>query len=185
MALNLTIPGQMTEAELHGLMELARRVPPGGVIVEVGSLYGLSSWHISKACHPGVTVFCIDPWERANWIINLVEKPQNAPPFSRAAFEQFTRDCGNIVMIQGYSPKVARGWSLPVDLYVEDAVHRNPVLGQNISFWSDRIKPGGTVAGHDYCAAWPDVATEADALAARWSSRVELVDTLWSVRRPI
>ena len=98
-------------------MELARRVPPGGIIVEAGSLYGLASWHISKACHPGVTVFCIAPWERANW--------------------------------------------------------------------SDRIKPGGTVAGHDYCAAWPEVATEADALAARWSSRVELVDTLWSVRRPV
>jgi hypothetical protein len=49
MTLNLSIPGQMTETELHRLMELASRVRPGGIIVEVGCLYRLSSWHISKA----------------------------------------------------------------------------------------------------------------------------------------
>lgn len=49
MNLNLSIPGQMTETELHRLMELASRVRPGGIIVEVGCLYRLSSWHISKA----------------------------------------------------------------------------------------------------------------------------------------
>lgn len=34
MALNLSIPGQMTKTELHGLMELASRVRPGGIIVK-------------------------------------------------------------------------------------------------------------------------------------------------------
>ena len=184
MTLNLSIPGQMTETELNRLMALASRVPPGGIIVEVGCLYGLSSWHISKACQPGVTLFCVDPWERAKWIIDLVEKPQNAPPFSKQAFAHFTRDCGNIVMIQGYSPQIARGWKLGIDLYVEDAIHANPVLGQNIAFWTSRIKPGGIAAGHDHCADWPDVMSEADALAKRWFSKVECFDTLWSVARP-
>ncbi|MCA3415978.1 MAG: hypothetical protein INF84_15390 [Roseomonas sp.] len=67
---------------------------------------------------------------------------------------------------------------------MEDAIHANPVLGQNVAFWSARIKPGGTAAGHDYCADWPDVKSEAEALAKRWSSRVEVFDTLWSVERP-
>jgi len=26
-------------------------------------------------------------------------------------------------MVPGYSPDIARGWKLPIDLYVEDAVH--------------------------------------------------------------
>jgi hypothetical protein len=38
LALNLFIPGQMTKTELHRLMELASRVPPGGIMVEVGCL---------------------------------------------------------------------------------------------------------------------------------------------------
>jgi len=114
--LNLSIPGQMTETELHRLMELARRVPPGGIIVEVGCLYGFSSWHISKACQPGVTLFCVDPWERAKWIVDLVEKLQDAPPFSKQAFAHFTRDCDDILIIQGYSPQIARGWKLGIDL---------------------------------------------------------------------
>ena len=67
------------------------------MIVEVGSLYGLCSWHLAKHCAPSVTLFCIDPWERRPWIIEQVEEPQKAPPFSRAAFEEYTADCDNIV----------------------------------------------------------------------------------------
>lgn len=75
--LNRDIPGQMSDAELERLIELARSVPQNGIIVEVGSLYGLSSWHLSKYCAQGVTVFCIDPWQREKWIVDLVEIPQN------------------------------------------------------------------------------------------------------------
>jgi Methyltransferase domain len=184
LIVNRSIPGQMTDSELLRLCELARAVPPDGVIVEVGSLYGLSSWHLAKNCAPGVTIFCIDPWKREPWIINLVEIPQKAPPFDRAAFEKYTADCDNIVMVQGYSPHVAKGWKLPIDLYVEDAMHINPILAANINFWSARVRPGGVVSGHDYCAEWPDVKREADAVAQREGSRVELVDTYWSVRKP-
>ena len=96
----------MTETELHRLMELARRVPPGGIIVEVGCLYGFSSWHISKACQPGVTLFCVDPWERAKWIVDLVEKLQDAPPFSKQAFAHFTRDCDDIRLFRAIARKL-------------------------------------------------------------------------------
>jgi len=171
----------MTDAELIRLMELASAVPPNGIIVEVGCLYGLSSWHIAKACKPGVILFCIDPWKRERWIVNLVEKPQNGPHFSRRSFEQYTADCNNIVMIQGYSPRIASGWNLPVDLYVEDAVHTNPVLSSNISFWSKRVKPGGVICGHDYVSQWPHVIAEADRLASYYRTTLEVVDTLWSV----
>ncbi|MCA3358958.1 MAG: hypothetical protein ING02_13265 [Roseomonas sp.] len=63
MTLNLLIPAQVTETGLYRLMDLARRVPADGNIVEVGSLYGLSSWRISKPCQAGVTLFHMDPWE--------------------------------------------------------------------------------------------------------------------------
>lgn len=184
--LNRTIPGQMTDAELLRLAELAHGVPPGGVIVEIGPLYGLSTWHLAQHCDPSVTVFCIDPWQRERWIIEAVEEAQGAPPFSRAEFERYTADCRNIVMLQGYSPQVAAGWQLPIDLFVDDAVHENPTLGQSLAFWSSRLKPGGVASGHDCCDQWPDVRREATALAASWpGAELVVVDSLWSVMRPL
>lgn len=182
--LNRSIPGELRDAELARIMELAAAVPKGGVVVEIGSLYGLSSWHLAKACAPGVTVFCVDPWQREQWVIDIVEKPLNAPPFCRAAFESYTADCDNIVMIEGYSPQIARGWNLPVDLYFEDAVHTNPTLATNLAFWSERVKPGGVIAGHDYAKYWPEVMEEVDGLAKRVGSKLTVVDTVWSLRKP-
>jgi hypothetical protein len=65
----------MSDAQLYQIIELARRVPSNGVIMEVGSLYGLTSWHLSKYSDPSVTIFCIDPFQRAQWLVDLVEKP--------------------------------------------------------------------------------------------------------------
>lgn len=182
--LNRSIPGQMSDQELLRLMQLARMVPENGIIVEVGCLYGLSSWHLAKACAPGVTIFCIDPWRPEKWVTDLVERPQNAPPFSREAFARFTADCNNIVMVQGYSPDIARGWKIPIDLYVEDAVHANPILQRNLNFWGQRVRPGGVISGHDYTPEWPDVIKEVNALANGLQSQITLVDTLWSVEKP-
>jgi hypothetical protein len=182
--LNRSIPGQMTDNELARLAYLASQVPAGGIIVEVGCLYGLSSWHIAQHCQPGVTLFCIDPWERVSWIVGLVEQPMNAPEFGRQAFEMFTSDCRNIVMVQGFSPSVAKGWNVPIDMYVEDAVHTNPELAENISFWSSKIKSGGIVCGHDYGNQFLDVPHEAHALAKHYNAQIELVDTFWSIRKP-
>lgn len=181
--LNRSIPGQMSDAELHRVIALAQSVPPGGIIVEVGSLYGLSSWHLARHSAPGVTVFCVDPWERAPWIIDLVEKPQNAPPFCREAFEAYTADCTNIVMIQGYSPQIARGWHLPIDLYFEDAMHHNPVLRTNLDFWSARVKAGGIIAGHDYAPQFPEVISETHALSARYGGALTTVESVWSLAK--
>jgi hypothetical protein len=173
----------MTDNELARLAYLASQVPPGGIIVEVGCLYGLSSWHIAQHCQPGVTLFCVDPWERVPWIIGIVEGPLQAPEFGRKAFETFTADCDNIVMVQGFSPDVAKGWNVPIDMYVEDAVHTNPELGQNMSFWSTKVKSGGIVCGHDYGDQYPDVAQEAQKLARQYDSSIELIDTFWSIKK--
>jgi hypothetical protein len=182
--INTDIPGQMTRKELSAVSYLASTVPDRGIIVESGSLFGLSSWHWSNNSTPGCQVFCIDPWERVKWIVDLVEKPQGTRPFSRAAFEEYTADCKNIIAIQGYSPSVLRNWNLPIDIYFDDAMHQNPVLRENLQFWSKFIVPGGYVCGHDYCQEWPDVIHEANLIAQRWNTKVHVVETVWWVQRP-
>lgn len=182
--INTDIPGQMTKNELSAISYLASTVPDRGIIVEAGSLFGLSSWHWSNNSAPSCSIFCIDPWERVKWIVDLVEKPQGTKQFSRAAFEYYTADCKNIIAIQGYSPIILRNWKLPINIYFDDAIHQNPVLHQNLQFWSSFIVPGGYVCGHDYSNEWPDVIHEANLISQSWNTKVHVVETVWWVQRP-
>ncbi|MGY2052152.1 class I SAM-dependent methyltransferase [Methylobacterium sp. JK268] len=182
--LNPTIPGQMERAELEALCALAQEVPDHGIIVEVGSLCGLSAWHWSHNAKETVQVFCIDPWERQPWIVNLVEKPFGIGEFGKHIFDKHTADCKNVIGIRGYSPDVFARWTLPIRIFFDDAVHENPILRQNIDFWSQFVVPGGYVCGHDYTPQWPDVMKEAESLAARWNGELQVVGTFWWVKRP-
>jgi predicted O-methyltransferase YrrM len=59
--INTDIPGQMNKNELSAISYLASTVPGRGIIVEAGSLFGLSSWHWSNNSAPSCSIFCIDP----------------------------------------------------------------------------------------------------------------------------
>jgi hypothetical protein len=178
--INLLIPGQMTEGELLGIESLAISVPSRGCVVEVGSLYGLSSWAWAKSVDPSVTVYCLDPWKREQWIIDLVEvKFKNCPEFSFEAFQKYTADCTNIVPMRGYSPNDFLEWSRPVDLFFDDALHHNPFIRNSLRFWLKKMRPGGIMCGHDYCEEWSDVVAEVSDLAAELGVSVGCRERLW------
>jgi len=183
--IDMTIPGQMTEGELRGIEELARRVPSGGSIVETGSLYGLSSYTWATSVEPSVTVYCIDPWIREPWIIQMVENQvPNCPRFSLRAFQHYTKSCTNIVPIVGYSPQDMSGWEEPVDLFFDDSMHHNPFFRRNLRFWLRKMRPGGIMCGHDYCSEWQDVIAEVDQLAREIGVDVHTRERLWWVELP-
>jgi hypothetical protein len=183
--IDMRIPGQMTEGELRGIERLATAVPDGGCVVETGSLYGRSSFVWAKSVRPSVSVYCIDPWVREPWIIELVEKTiPDCPPFGIDAFRRYTQDCRNINMIQGYSPDDVKRWTRPVDLYFDDSLHHNPYFRRNLRFWLGHVKPGGIMCGHDYCAEWPDVIAEVDALARELGVPVHRRQWLWWIELP-
>lgn len=174
----------MSDGELRELMRLASLVPEHGIVVEVGSLYGLSAWHISQSIPPSATLFCIDPFARTASNVEF-EKRVKAPLFCRESFDIFTADCNNIVVLQGWSPEVCRGWQVPIDIYFDDAFHTNPVTKWNIDFWSERVKPGGIVCGHDYSESFPDVVSNAQHLSLKWTADLRVEESLWSVRKPV
>jgi hypothetical protein len=183
--INLNIPGQMTELELRALEEISKTVPHNGIIVEVGSLYGLSSFTWSTSVHTSAKVYCIDPWVREPWIIDLVEtKSPHVPTFSFEAFSHYTAGLKNITAIKGYSPVVVKDWSKPIDVYFDDAMHHNPILRANLRFWLDKVKPGGIICGHDYCEEWPDVIKEAKLIARELGAEIRVVGTVWAIQIP-
>ena len=180
--INLSITGQMEPAELDRLARLARSVPPNGCIVEVGSLFGLSSWTLAKNAPPSVTVYCIDPWMSETWMSPLEEQAGQVLSFE--SFRNNVAGISNIIPLPGYSPRDFVGWQRTVDLVFEDSVHTNPLLHENLSFWARLVRAGGVICGHDYCDQFPDVMAEVDRLAAHFGIRVEVTGTLWSMRVP-
>jgi hypothetical protein len=180
--INLSITGQMEPVELDRLARLARSVPPNGCIVEVGSLFGLSSWTLAKNAPPCVTVYCIDPWVHEPWMSPLEEQAGQVLSFE--SFRNNVAGLSNIIPLPGYSPRDFIGWQRTVDLVFEDSVHTNPLLHENLSFWARLVRAGGVICGHDYCDEFPDVKAEVDRLAAHFGIRVEFTGTLWSMRVP-
>ncbi len=182
--IDLSIPGQMTELELRAIETLASDAPENARIVEVGSLFGLSSYVWSKSAPPNATVFCIDPWVREPWIAELEATIPGCPEFCREAFDKYTRDCANIVPLRGYSPLDFKDWVEPVDIVFDDAVHSNPAFRKNVKFWLRHLKAGGILCGHDYSEEFPDVYRTVDKLAARLGATVQTVETFWWLINP-
>jgi hypothetical protein len=169
-------PGMLSQMDMAAIVELAKKVPDGGTLVDVGSLLGMSAslWCIHSSA---ARIVCVDPWKYEPWLKSFNDA--NGP----ITMESFLANVPDVRIetIQGYSPACAVGWSAPIDLYWEDGDHHNPGCADSIRFWSAHVKPGGIASGHDY--HMPDVKAEAEALAAKWGSTVELLGSVWWVRR--
>lgn len=181
----MQIPGQLSEIELVEICRIARAVPEGGIIVEVGSLFGRSSYVWANCSKPDVMVYCVDPWERVPWIIEWVEKPLAVTrPFSLDAFLHFTGNSKKIVPIQGYSPDCAGDWSTPIDVYFDDAVHEDPGFSRNVEYWLQHLKPGGVFAGDDFRPDWYDITRRVVTTAQEWRTRLQVTGNLFWMRKP-
>lgn len=182
---DLTIPGQLTERECQAISSVARSLKPGAVIVEAGALYGRSTYCWSMNGPQDGKVVSIDPFERAEWIIEWVEKLQKVErPFSMEAFQYYTRDCKTVQAIKGYSPQDVQHWDEPIDLYFDDAVHEDPGFSSNVDFWIKFIKPGGYFCGHDFRDGYHDIIRRGLEIASEWNSTLHIVDSFFWVQRP-
>lgn len=170
-------PGLLSRMDMDAITSLAKMVPAGGTIVDVGSLLGMSAslWCIHSSAR---RIVCVDPWQYEPWLKSF--RDANGP-ITKEAFLAYVPD-ERIETIQGYSPACAAGWNDPIDLYWEDGDHNNPACAASIRFWSRYVKPGGIACGHDY--HWSDVKAEADALAAEWGATLQLFGTVWWIRKP-
>jgi hypothetical protein len=181
---NKEIPHTMTLQGLEYLGHLARTVPKHGLIVEVGPLFGSSTWVLAKNAHPTVRVISIDTWEPQEWIHKIEAKFPGCRPFSKDAFEYYTRDCENITAYQGFSPQILGSWNESIDLFFDDATHGNPGFRESLDFYVPKLKPGGIAAGDDYATGWPDIITEVRSLGRTWKVQPEIIGRVWALMKP-
>lgn len=182
--INKEIPRTMTLAGLNYLGHLARTVPKNGLIVEVGPLFGSSTWVLAKNADPSVRVISIDTWEPAPWIDAVEAKFPGCKNFSKDAFLYYTRDCPNVTAVQGYSPGIMGDWNETVDLFFDDATHGNPGFTESLNFFLPKLRPGGVASGDDYASGWPDIVNGVSALGREWGARPEIIGRLWAIVKP-
>lgn len=136
------IPGWMNKHDFQAIEALAACIPPQGVVVEIGSYLGRSSWSWAQSVHPSVKVYCIDPW------------PDNHLP----QFKEYVKDCPNIIPIQGSSPTMPWNKDLRPDLVFIDGNHYSPHIENDLAFWTQQLNQNGILCGHDFNPyKWKDV----------------------------
>lgn len=200
MPYNLDIPGWMPEPELKILERLARTIPPGGAMLEVGPFCGRSSWCWSKSVDPSVSVTCVDIWDP-------VEHPFSPPAKTEAGaasdadygrttserghwgtrenFDQYTSDCHNITAIRGHSPQDFGDWPHDsLDLVFLDGLHHNPGFHADVMHWYPRVKPGGILCGDDCARTHPDVLWTIDDFCKERDIAYTVERRIWMLRRP-
>ena len=178
MPYNLRIPGRFTERELWAIEAMAKSVPPGGVVVEVGSYLGLSSYAWAKSVDPSVTVYCIDAWEEdGEYAQKWQEKYQI--DYSLEKFHEFTQTCSNIVVLKGFSQHIFADWDKSIDVYFQNIGRQHTVIGENISLWSQFVKVDGLICGYGYGGEFPCVIDEVRKLANLYGVEPVIVEKIW------
>lgn len=159
----------MMESELQEIERLASEVPANGLIVEVGCLYGRSTYAWAKSCDPSVKVLVIDPFYEEH---------------QRDKFDANTAGIENIEVLFGKVPDKMIYPGYLIDLLFIDATHHNPNDLEIIEYFLPFIKKGGIISGHDYFVDYPDVVANVRLLEERLNQKVMNAPgtTIWAFR---
>jgi methyltransferase family protein len=170
---DLSIPGWMSQHELHWLHDMARRMH---TIVEIGSYQGRSAYALLRGLLPhGGHLHCVDPWQGL-WL----GQPNNYPVFMRHMTDRFTAE--ELTHLQAYPISSAEAVSLFSNLLVDavfiDGDHLEPGFRQDIQLWLPKTRK--LICGHDFRNTdWPAVEkVVCEIFPDRWQNPV---DWIWSV----
>lgn len=114
--------------------------------VEVGVSKGLYSKELFKAID-GLELFLVDPWAA-----------YSIPPINDERAKARYKSC--LKRLSGYNTQYMRMTSMKavksfddgsLDFVYIDGLHTFDAVMSDLIFWSLKVKPGGIVAGHDYC----------------------------------
>jgi hypothetical protein len=138
------IPGWLTADQGRALWDCARRVPPGGRVVEIGSFQGRSTCVLASALADGARVTAIDPFISTLPLHNRVG-------LSRELFDANVERLGvrdRIDVVAERSVEARTHWDGPIDLLYIDGKHDTRTVLNDMRFVG-HIAAGGEVAIHD------------------------------------
>lgn len=160
-----SIPGMMEKPIATYLYDMASKVK-NGVIVEIGSYYGLSTICIAKGSKAGynIPVYSVDP-QNGN---GFTPDPEwNVPGSLGTPNEKYYTDVGLklndfkqrlkqfdvydiVTPLAGYSEQVyKRGWNIDIGMLFIDGDHRYNYVKMDMENFGKHVISGGTIIFHD------------------------------------
>ena len=152
------IDGWLTVEEGWTLRQLAKMVPPGGLIVEVGCWKGRSTAALALGSE-GKRLVTIDHF-RGDDPEHFADP--DLPKLRLKLIDNLAR-CGmgdRVDVIEGESVEVAAGWHEPIDLLFLDGSHDYDSVRADVAAWWPHVR--GAMVFHDYCPEWPGVVKAVD-----------------------
>lgn len=167
-----------SESDLKTRADLARLVPDGGLVIELGVASGDFAVELLRA-NPTIRYMGIDRWadhhdenERQTAQDRLCEFP------GRHGLCQFD-----------FSDAVSRFTPGSADMvYVDGYAHTGQEGGKTLDDWWPVVKPGGIFAGHDYCAEYQPTIDAVDRFVRAHGLELRVIEDgkhpSWWVRKP-
>lgn len=116
---------------------------------EIGVEQGAYSEQLLKR-NPGLTLYGVDPWQAYRGYREHVSQDK-LDMFYEATLARLAPY--DFRAIRKYSVEAARSFenNPPIDFVYIDSNHTLPYVIQDLEAWSRVVRPGGIIAGHDYC----------------------------------
>jgi len=153
----------MPVGDMRVLYDYAKKVPRGGIILEVGTASGSSAFIMALASKPSCLIFTIDP------VAN--------PNFFRDREELKLKE--KVRFFHNTSSEVIEWWDKRVDLIFIDGLHNYEGVTTDIGGFVKWLKQGGFVIIHDYSLYRNTIGTAVDdAITKGQITKIELVDNM-------
>jgi len=118
---NKDIAGWMCDQELEILAQWAGKVPLKGNIIEIGSMFGRSTFEFASAADPSVNIYCGDRFPDVYFYLHNSRDPV-CPKSGKIynmleEFRKNTQKFNNITIMQGEMPVESTYSGDPIDLF--------------------------------------------------------------------
>jgi predicted O-methyltransferase YrrM len=169
----VAVEGWLSEAQAQRLWDAARRVPAGGLVVEIGSFRGRSAIVMASALADGARLVAIDPHAGGDRGPQEIAPEAERGQADHQAFLSNLRAAGvesRVEHVRKMSSDAHQDVSEPVDVLYVDGAHRFAPARDDIVSWGARVRDGGTMLVHDsFSSIGVTLATLASiALGTRW-----------------
>lgn len=162
------LDGFFSEDEGRWYARFARALR-GGIFVEVGSWKGRSTSFIGAVCMAnGTRLVCVDHWRGSSDLLAETYAAALAVEDVEQTFRKNMSELGIAAEVIAEPSTLAAERFEPhsVDRVFLDAGHDKASVAEDLRVWSERLVPGGVLAGHDYDFKHADVQAAVDEFAA-------------------
>jgi len=174
--------------------KLLIEMPNNGIAIEVGSWMGSSAIFFAeciKASGKKIQFYCVDIWVDSfehDAFINTINK---AKSLNTNLFELFMSnvtkyECNNIINpLKGNSNFAVKNFeNNSIDMVFIDADHSYDAVKNDINLWWNKLKSGGTMAGHDYFWSPDGVKKAVDEFFIEKNIEIITDGQCWLIRKP-